>query len=253
MRENTTRAKLASGETVVGCFLRYAEPSLAEFVALQGWDFLVFDAEHGPLEARHVEELCRAAELHGVTPITRVPTNQQHILLRYLDTGAQGVHVPWVNSPSDAEAAVQGVKYGPRGLRGLAGTRASNWGMSGPLGEYTTAANRETLVVIHIETMEAVNAIQDFVAIDGVDVLFLGPTDLSQSIGVPGQIHHPEVEAAMRRVAEVVVPSEKTLGLYAGTIEMAREWRHYGARYIATGTDGFLRHGMHEYLERVRA
>jgi len=253
MRENTTKAKLRAGETVVGCFLRYAEPSLAEFTALQGWDFLVFDGEHGPLEASDIENLCRAVEVRNVTPIARVPTNQQHILLRYLDTGVQGVHVPWVNSAVDADSAVRGVKYGPRGVRGLAGTRSSDWGMSGPFGEYVETANRETLVVIHIETLEAVDAIKDFVAVDGIDVLFIGPTDLSQSLGVPGQIHHPDVEAAMKRVAEVVVPSDKTLGLFAGTIEMAREWRHYGARYIATGTDSFLRNGMHEYLERVRA
>jgi 4-hydroxy-2-oxoheptanedioate aldolase len=253
MRQNTTKAKLNNGETVVGCFVRYAEPSLAEFVALQGWDFLVFDGEHGPLEARDVEDLCRATDVHNVTPIARVPTNQQHILLRFLDTGVQGVHVPWVNSAADADAAVRGVKYAPRGVRGLAGTRASDWGMSGPLGEYTEIANRETLVVIHIETMEAVDAIDDYVAVDGIDVLFIGPTDLSQSIGVPGQVHHPEVEAAMKRVAKVVTASDKTLGLFAGTIEMAREWKHYGARYIATGTDGFIRNGMHEYLERVRA
>ncbi len=253
MRENKTKAKLAAGETVAGCFLRYAEPSLAEFVALQGWDFLVFDGEHGPLEPRDVEDLCRAADVQDVTPIVRVPANQQHILLRYLDTGAQGVHVPWVNSAADADAAVRGVKYGPRGVRGLAGTRASDWGMSGPLGEYTEMANRETLVVIHIETIEAVNAIEDYVAVDDIDVLFLGPTDLSQSLGVPGQIHHPDVEAAMKRVTEVVVKSDKTLGLFASTIEMAREWQHYGARYITTGTDGFLRNGMHEFLQRVRA
>ena len=253
MRENTTKTKLKAGETVVGCFLRYADPSLAEFVAMQGWDFVVFDGEHGPLEAAAIENLCRAAEVRQVTPLARVPTNQQHILLRYLDTGDHGVHVPWVNTPADADKAVRGVKYGPRGVRGLAGTRASDWGMSGPLGEYTERANRETLVVIHIETMQAVEAIKDYVAVDGIDVLFLGPTDLSQSLGVPGQIHHPDVEAAMKRVAEAVVPSDKTLGLFANTIEIAREWRHYGARYIATGTDGFLRHGMHEYLERVRA
>jgi 4-hydroxy-2-oxoheptanedioate aldolase len=250
--KNATKAKLLAGETVIGCFVRYAEPSLAEFVALQGWDFLVFDGEHGTLEPREVEDLCRATEVRGVTPIARVPTNQQHLLLRYLDTGIQGVHVPWVNSAADADTAVRGVKYGPRGIRGLAGTRASDWGMSVPLGEYTAQANRETLVVIHIETLEAVNSIEDYVAIDGIDVLFLGPTDLSQSIGVPGQIQHPDVVAAMERVAEVVVGSEKSLGLFAGTMEMARAWRERGARYITTGTDGFLRQGMNAYLQGVR-
>lgn len=135
----------------------------------------------------------------------------------------------------------------------MAGTRASDWGMSGPLGAYTELANSETLVVIHIETIEAVDAIEDYVAVDGIDVLFLGPTDLSQSLGVPGQLHHPDVEAAMKRVADVVVKSEKVLGLFATTIEMSREWQHYGARYITTSADGFLRNGMHEFLERVRA
>lgn len=253
MQVNKTKARLAAGDTVVGCFLSYSEPSLAEFVALQGWDFLVFDGEHGPLEPRDVQGLCRAAEVRGVTPIVRVPANQPHILLRYMDTGAQGVHVPWVNSAGDADIAVRGIKYGPRGQRGLAGTRASDWGMSGPLGEYTTMANRETLVVIHIETIEAVEAIEEYVALDGIDVLFLGPTDLSQSLGVPGQVHHPEVEAAMRRVADVVVNSEKVLGLFASTVEMSREWQHHGARYITTGIDGILRNGMHQFLERVRA
>jgi 4-hydroxy-2-oxoheptanedioate aldolase len=124
--------------------------------------------------------------------------------------------------------------------------------MSLPLGEYTEQANRETLVVIHIETMEAVNSIEEYVGVEGIDVLFLGPTDLSQSIGVPGQIQHPDVVAAMERVAEVVVGSDKSLGLFAGTVEMARTWRERGARYIATGTDGFLRQGMAAYLEGVR-
>lgn len=252
MHENTAKAKLRRGETVLGCFVRYSDPSLTEFLALQGWDFLVFDAEHGTLEPREVEDLCRAAELRGATPIGRVPTNQPHLLLRYLDTGLQGVHVPWVNTAADAAQAVAGVKYGPAGVRGLAGTRASDWGMSIGLHEYTELANRETLVVIHIETEQAVAAIDDYVAVEGIDVLFMGPTDLSQSFGVTGQINHPKVRAAMERVAEAVTGSDKALGLFAGTVEMAREWRERGARYIATGTDGFLRQGMSEYLKGVR-
>ncbi|MGQ0849098.1 MAG: HpcH/HpaI aldolase family protein [Actinomycetota bacterium] len=252
MLENAAKSKLRRGETVVGCFVRYSDPSLTEFISMQGWDFLIFDAEHGTLEPREVEDLCRAAELRGATPIARVPSNQPHLLLRYLDTGIQGVHVPWVNTATEAAAAVAGVKYGPTGVRGLAGTRASDWGMSGALNEYTEFANRETLLVIHIETEQAVAAIDDYLAIDGIDVLFMGPTDLSQSIGVTGQIHHPRVRAAMEQVASAVVGSDKALGLFAGTVEMAREWQERGARYIATGTDGFLRNGMSGYLNGVR-
>jgi len=252
MLENVTKAKLAAGEPVYGCFVRYAEPAFTEFAAMQGWDFLIFDGEHGTLQPRDVEGLCRAAELRGVTPIARVTTNQPHIILRFMDTGVHGVHVPWVNTPAGVEEAVQSVKYQPRGQRGLAGSRASDWGTYESIGEYTQRANRETMVVIHIETMEAVSAIEEYVAIDGADVLFIGPTDLSHSLGHPGEPSHPEVASAMDRVADVVVASDKTLGIYAGTPAAAGQWLDRGARYFATGTDGFIKTGMQAYLAQVR-
>ena len=252
MLVNTTKAKLAAGQPVFGCFFRYAEPSLAEFVAMLGWDFLVFDGEHGTLQPREVEDLCRALDVRGVTPIARVTTNRPEIILRFLDTGAHGVHVPWVNTVEGVEQAVRSVKYDPRGMRGLAGTRSSEWGLRESLGEYVERANRETMVVIHIETREAVDAIEDYVAIDGVDVLFIGPTDLSQSLGHPGQPGHPDVVAAMERVADVVVPSDKTLGIYAGTAAATEQWLERGARYFTTGVEMFLKDGMTAHLDRVR-
>ena len=252
MLDNTTKAKLAAGETVFGCFLRHPEPTLAEFIAMQGWDFMVFDAEHGPLQPGHVEGLCRAAELRGVTPITRVTTNQAHIILRFLDAGSHGVHVPWVNSVTEVEQAVQAVKYQPRGTRGLAGSRAADWVLNESIGSYTERANRETMVVVHIETAEAVSAVDGYVAVDGVDVLFIGPTDLSHSLGRPGETDHPEVEAAMQRVIDAVVPSDKVLGVYAGSAASAADWVSKGARYITTGSDGLLRDGMQAFLSTVR-
>ena len=252
MLENTTKAKLVAGGTVLGCFIRHPEPAFAEFVAMQGWDFLVFDAEHGALQPRDVEGLCRAAELREVTPIARVTTNQPHIILRFLDTGIHGVHVPWVNTAAAVEQAVQSVKYQPLGRRGLAGSRASDWGVYESIGEYTQRANRETMVIIHIETIEAVNAIEDFIAIDGVDVLFIGPTDLSHSLGHPGDVSHPDVAAALDRVTDAVVGSDKALGIYVGSQAVAEQWIDGGARYIATGVDGFIEQGMQAYLSRLR-
>jgi 4-hydroxy-2-oxoheptanedioate aldolase len=251
--ENTTKAKLAAGEAVHGCFLRYRDPAFAEFVAMQGWDFVVFDGEHGTLQPADIEDLCRAVELRGATPIARVTTNQPHIILRFLDTGLHGVHVPWVNTPEGVELAVQSVKYEPRGRRGLAGSRASDWGMYESIADYTVRANRETMLIVHIETQQAVDAVHEYVAIDGVDVLFIGPTDLSHSLGHPGQTSHPAVAAAMERVAEVVVPSDKTLGIFASTEAFAAEWLERGARYVATGPDGFLKQGMRHYLDHVRS
>jgi len=252
MLENAVREKLAVGESVFGCFTRYRDAALTEFMALQGWDFLIFDGEHGTLESGDVEDLCRAAEVRGVTPFARVTTNQPPVILRYLDTGVHGIHVPWVNNAEEVEQAVAATKYQPRGVRGLAGSRASDWGMSEPIGDYTQRANRETMVVIHIETADAVDAIGDYVEVDGVDVLFIGPTDLSHSLGHPGDITHPDVVAAIERVRDVVVPSEKTFGIFAGAPETALHWQESGARYFATTPDRFIRAGMQGYLASAR-
>ena len=252
MLENRTKARLAAGEAAFGCFVRTPEPSLIEYVAMLGWDFLVFDAEHGTLQPGEVEDLCRAVEPRGTTPMVRVTTNDPPTILRFLDTGVHGVHVPWVNSAAEVERAVQSVKYTPRGIRGLAGSRASEWGINEPIGEYVKRANRETLVVIHIETQDAVDAIDDYLAVDGVDVLFIGPTDLSQSLGHPGDLKHADVLRAMDRVADAVVGSGKTLGLYAGTVDMTKEWLDRGARYFTTSLEPFLRDGMRAHLRDVR-
>ncbi|MDX2343616.1 MAG: aldolase/citrate lyase family protein [Acidimicrobiia bacterium] len=246
--ENLTKQKLGNGETVYGCFMRQAEPTLAEFVAMQGWDFLIFDGEHGSLEVRDIEGLSRACELHGVTPIARVSTNQPSVILRFLDAGAHGVQVPWVNTAAAAEQAVKSAKYGPRGERGLAGSRQGGWGLTEPLGDYTQRANRETMVIIHIETAAAAAAIEDYTAIEDVDVLFIGPTDLSHSLGHPGNPGHPDVVKVMDRVTEAVVASDKALGIFVGTRTAAAAWQEKGATYIATGLEGIIKQGIQAYL-----
>ena len=160
--------------------------------------------------------------------------------------------MPWVNSAEEAAGAVGSVKYWPEGIRGLAGSRASRWGVTEPIADYTERANRETMVVIHIETIDAVDAIDDYVATDGIDVLFIGPTDLSHSLGHPGDIDHPDVVSAMERVRAAVVGSDKVLGVFAGTPDRVHDWRAKGARYFATGTEGLLKRGMVGYLDEAR-
>jgi 4-hydroxy-2-oxoheptanedioate aldolase len=246
--KNSTKRKLQQGEAVYGCFFRQAEPTLAEFVAMQGWDFLIFDGEHGSLEARDIEGLARACELHDVTPLARVTTNQPQIILRFLDAGAHGVQVPWVNTAAEVESVVTATKYGPRGERGLAGSRQGGWGTSESLADFTVRANRETMVIVHIETAAAAAAVEDYIEIDGVDVLFIGPTDLSHSLGHPGNPAHPDVQKVMDRVAEVVVASDKTLGIFAGTRAIAADWYDRGARYFAAGFEGIIKQGIQAYL-----
>ncbi len=253
MWTNKAKAKLKAGAAVYGCFLRYPDAGLAEVLAYQDWDFIVFDGEHGTFEPRDCEHMVRAVELRGGTPLVRVPTNQPPIILRYLDTGAYGLHVPWVNSAAEAEAAVRSVKYHPRGNRGLAGVRASGYGQAGPLGEYTQQANAETLVAIHIETMEAVEEAAAIAAIDGVDVVFIGPTDLSQSLGVPGQTQHPTVLAAIDRIIEAVAPSPAALGIMAPNPAALRQWRDRGVRYLTATYDSIVNPAIKEFLKALHA
>jgi len=249
MLPNKTKAKLQAGEAVFGCFLRFADAGLVELLGYQGWDFLVFDGEHGPLEPHDCEHMVRAAELRDVTPIVRVATNQAPIILRFMDTGAQGAQVPTINSASEAEAVVQAVKYNPRGTRGLAGVRAAGFGQNAPLAEYIVHANNETLVIIHIETAAAVDQISEIVAVEGVDVVFIGPTDLSQSLGFPGEIGHPEVQNAIDKIVGAVADASPALGIFVGDAEAARQWRKRGARYIATSLESILGPAMRDYLK----
>lgn len=247
---NTTKMKLRAGATVYGCFVRSPDATFAEFVATGGWDFLVFDGEHGTVSPRDVADLARACEVRGVTPIARVTANNSSAILRCLDAGAAGLHIPWVNSVTEAEAAIRSMKYWPRGQRGLAGNRSIDWTANL---QSTATANAETLSIIHIETAEAADAVADFVKVEDIDVLFIGPTDLSHSLGAAGDPNHPEVKSAIRRVAEAVASSDKALGIYAATPEAVAAGRDLGARYFTTGIEPLLAGAMRTFLDSVRS
>ncbi len=248
---NTTKQKLRDGEVVVGCLLPYPEPAIAEMLSLAGFDFVLLDGEHGTFEPRDVANASRAIELRGATPLARVTANRAEIILRFLDAGAHGVQVPTLNSGADVEDAVRSAKYGPRGDRGLAGGRMSDFGLTVPIDEYTAVANEQTMVIGHVETADAVGNVEQFIEVDGLDVVFLGPVDLSHSLGHPGDLTHPTVIDAMERVASVVVPSDKALGVYAPTAESASAWIDRGARYVLSGIDTFIIDGAAGYLDGV--
>jgi 4-hydroxy-2-oxoheptanedioate aldolase len=253
MQKNLTKAKLLAGEAVIGCFLRYRDASLAELLGYQGWDFFLFDGEHSTLEPKDCEDLVRASELRGVTSVVRVPTSQPHVILRFLDTGVQGIQVPMVNTAADAESAVRAAKFSPRGIRGLAGSRAADYAQTTAFNEYVKTANAETLMIVQIETSQALTDVPQIAGIDGVDVVFIGPTDLSLSLGFPGQPQHPRVREAIDKIAAEVAQSGKILGAFASSAESAREWRQGGARYVVSNLESILLPGVRQYLDKVRA
>lgn len=248
MQRNRTRVKLAKGEPVLGCFLRYPDAGLAELLALQGLDFVVFDGEHGTLTPHACEHLVRAVQLHGVTPVVRVEENRAASILRYLDAGALACHVPGIASRGDAIRAVRAVKYRPEGDRGLAASRASGYGASGRYADYIAEANRETQVIVHIESAAGVDAVGEIAAVDGVDVLLVGALDLSHDLGHAGAVEHPEVVAAAQRVADAAAASGKVLGAVAGDATSVQAWIDRGARYVLSTVEAFVTAGAERFL-----
>lgn len=249
---NTTRQKLAAGEVVLGCFIRSHDPTIAEIAGLAGFDFVVSDGEHGGVSSREFENVARAADSVGVDPFVRVPDGAHSTLLRFMDAGAHGVHVPWVDTPAEAASAVAGVKYQPLGTRGLAGTRASDHGRGEPLAAYIDRANRETMVVVQIESPTAVADTAAICAVPGVDVVFVGPTDLSNSMGLTGQVEHPDVVAAVDRVIDAARATATVVGIFAGSSDAAARWIERGVRYVTTGAEGQLGRSLHSFLEPLR-
>lgn len=248
--ENQTLAKLGRGGVVVGTFLRFANPSLAEYLAIEGLDFVVFDGEHGPLNPEKCEDLVRAVELHGATPIVRVESHSESSILRYLDTGALGCHVPGVNSEADALHVVQAVKFHPMGRRGLSSSRAARFGHVQSFGNYVEVANRNSLVVAHLETAEAIGAADQIAAVDGIDVLLVGALDLSQDLGIPGSTSGPEIRSAIGAVAAAAVRHGKVLGAAASTVDSIDEHLALGARYIVVTTESLLRPGLSRLVDK---
>jgi 4-hydroxy-2-oxoheptanedioate aldolase len=248
MRHNAMKARLAGGGWTAGPILPLAAPALVEVAALAGFDHLLIDAEHGHISVADCEMLVRAAEASGITPIVRVPTNAPHEILRYLDTGAQGVLVPQVSSREEAERAVQAARYHPLGQRGLAGTRAADYGLRGSLQDYVREANEQLLVLGLIEDIRAVENLHEIVTVEGLDVLSIGPSDLSQSMGYPGDWQHPDVQAAIAEIIKQGVAAGKVVGMNCPTGEAAARERARGVRLTSVSMLGLLAQGMRGWL-----
>lgn len=254
VQANKLKAKLAAGETVIGPYVRYADCALAEILCQTGYDFLLFDSEHAPIEDRDCENLARVCELMGVTSIARVPTNQTWMISRRLDTGIQGLLIPMVNSVTEAEAAVRAAKYAPLGIRGLAGARAANYGMTPGFNyaDHVQSCNDETLMILQVETQQSIDALPEIVRVPGIDVIFIGPTDLALSLGHPGHPEHPEVQAAFQDITEIVLASGKALGILTLSAESTLEWRRRGARFILSVFESVMVPAIRGYLEKSR-
>lgn len=237
MKDRLLGDRLRNGERVAGLFVTSPWPDMIEIAGLAGLDFCILDMEHGSLDPLGVEDLCRAADLAGVTPIVRVRKNDGPQVQRALDIGSGGVQVPQIEGRADAEAAVRFAKYAPRGTRGLSlYTRAARFGTE-PGSVALPRLNDEQLVVIHVEGVRGIDNLDAILAVPGIDVVFLGPYDLSQSLGIPGEVRSPEVVQLMTDATARIRAAGKCAGTFADDAAAAARWVEAGVQYLAVGVD----------------
>lgn len=211
MRGKQLREKLANGRPIFTAFVTFYAPRLVEIFARSGADQIFLDAEHGPLSERDCEDMIRAADLFDVPCQIRVPVNEPHVILRFLDIGASNIMVPHVTTAEDAQKAVRAVRYPPAGERGYSmGRGGAHWGLSPA--DYMRRANEEVLVTALFEDVAGLDDVETMAQVAGLDGIFVGRFDLAASMGLVGQPWHDDVEAAVRRVRTACKKHEMPFG-----------------------------------------
>jgi len=238
---NPVKQKLKEGRKTCGAFLQTLSPVAAEILAHTGFDWLIVDLEHTPGSYENLQSQLQAMSGTDVVPFARAPWNDVVAIKRILDTGVMGVLIPYVNTGEEAEAAVAACKYPPQGVRGVAGSpRAA--GYTGNTMPYLESANNDTVVMVAVETLDAVNNLDDILAVDGVDGIFVGPMDLASSMGHLGNPGHPEAQEQIAIIEKKVLASDKFLGTVATSWDKAESCYDKGYQWLILMQDGAALH-----------
>lgn len=242
--EKSLKQRLKEGERVFGVFYKTGSPIVTEILGYAGFDFIIIDCEHSGLSYGEVEEVIRTAENVGLSVIVRVPCASDEHIFHALDGGADGVQIPNMSTVDQVTEAVKCAKYYPSGSRGLSkNTRAAKFGAWwGQLHkeDYVQYANERTLVAVHIENKEMVDHVEELCQNPDIDVLFVGPGDLSQSLGIPGQNNDPRVVALASKVFETCKKYGKASGIYCGSKAGMEKYIAQGITYVVYGSDATM-------------
>ena len=236
----TLKDKLTNRDLTIGSWITIGNTAVAEIMARAGYDWLTIDMEHSAITLDIAQELIRVIELCDVAPLVRVGTNDATLIKRVMDAGAHGVIVPMVNSREDAEKAVASVQYPPAGFRGVGLARAQKYGTD--FDGYKKWNERQSIAIVQIEHIKAVENMEEILAVPGVDGFIIGPYDLSGSLGVPGQFNHPEMLKALNRVKEIT----KKMGALSGfhvvppDLQAFQEKVKEGYKFVAYSLDTLM-------------
>ena len=245
MRENRIKRQLQAGQTAIAVSGHH-NADMIDFLGQFGFDGVWLEGEHGPVDWDAIGDLSRACDLWGMASVTRVNNNDPGTIMRALDRGTMGIVVPHVNTREAAEQAMKSAKFAPIGYRGMFGGRQS-FGVP----DYLQRANDQTLVVVLIEEIEAVNNLADILTVDNIDVFFVAPADLAQTMGHIGNHAHPDVQATIDNALAQIVAAGRTAGTLATDDNVAR-YRDAGVRFFLTGWPNWVAQGAKGFLQKVR-
>jgi 4-hydroxy-2-oxoheptanedioate aldolase len=239
-KKASLRHRLLAGESVFGPFLKIPASAPAELIAYAGFDFCVIDLEHSPFSFERAEDIVRAAQGAELSTVIRAFDRQPSTLSRCLDTGCEALLVPNIETRQEAEQVVSGARFHPLGRRGMdPRARSARYGTI-PSSIYFGPEMDPPLLALQIEGLRGIENLDDILEVDGFDLVFIGPYDLSQSMGMPGEVNAPPVLARTREIVASVKARGKVVGIYADKVEEACRWRDLGIQFVATCVDVHL-------------
>jgi 2-dehydro-3-deoxyglucarate aldolase len=234
------KKKLKDNALSVGSWLQFNSPDVAEVMAKAGFEWLVVDMEHGPIDVADLPDLFRAIENGGALPLVRLSENNPYLIKRVLDAGAQGIIVPMIRTADEIKQAVESAQYPPKGRRGIGYSRANNYGLS--FEKYFNRFNDDVVVVAQIEDINAVNNIEEIFSFKEIDSFIIGPYDLSGSMNKTGCFDDPEVEAAVQKVFDAAKKRRIAPGIHVIPPDLNEVYRRIdeGFKFIAVSIDTFM-------------
>jgi 4-hydroxy-2-oxoheptanedioate aldolase len=250
--KNHFKELLVSGKTAIGTIVQLPSPPVVEILAQAGFDWLLIDTEHGPIDTEKLQAMIRATSETQAAPIVRLAGNLDWLAKRALDAGALGVMMPGVNSAEEALAAVRAVRYPPGGNRGFGPTFAAlRWGLTSA--EYAQQANEAVMAIVQIEHVDAVARIDQILAAPGIDLALIGPYDLSGSMGLLGQVGHSDVQAAIDQVLKATKKAGVPVGIFGTAADEINRYVLQGFQAILVGVDvAFLAAGAKGMLSQIK-
>ena len=237
---------------VVGPFSKTSDPAFIEIMGYAGWDFVIIDLEHGPNSVETVQNLIRAAQIANIFPIVRVKENTPPVIKEVLDIGAGGIHVPQIINVDAAKEVMELAKFAPQGMRGVDRfSRAADYSAMDKF-KYFKEAN-EAVIILGLEGKEAIEKVDDIISVEGIDVIFAGPYDISQSLGITGQFDHPRVAEKVAEIVHKCAPKGIAVGNFVETIESAKKWIDLGVKYISYSVDvGIFHDACQEIIQGIK-